>query len=471
MARRKARRGILDFTLYTKPDYDGNWHHRILGAALDKLIAGEIMRLMVFMPPRHGKSELVSRRLPAYALGRDPDAQIIATSYSDDLASRNNRDTQRIIDTPEYAVLFPETRLNSSNVRSSAQGGYLRNSDMFEVVGRRGSYRSAGVGGGITGMGFNFGIIDDPIKNAQEAASKTIRDAQWEWYTTTFYTRREKDARILLTMTRWHENDLAGRLLRQAREDKTADQWHVINFPAIAEEPVSPDDPRQIGEALWPNKYAVEELEKTRAQGAQAWASLYQQRPRAKEGAILDTSLLKRIREDELPRMVRVCRRWDLAFSERDGADYVAGAKLGMDEGGRIYILHVKRLRGRWTQTKAQIVQTAQDDGQDVVVLIEANGTQLGYFQDVKSDPAMRSRIVLPDKPEGNKEMRASVWGSRLQDGVILMVRGEWNSALVDEMDVFPNGEHDDQVDAVSGGYAYLVSKASGRVEYAPSIW
>jgi predicted phage terminase large subunit-like protein len=169
--------------------------------------------------------------------------------------------------------------------------------------------------------------------------------------------------------------------------------------------------------------------------------------------------------------MVRVCRRWDLAFSERDGADFVAGAKMGMGEDGRIYILHIKRLRGRWTQTKAQIVQTSQDDGQDVVVLIEANGTQLGYFQDVKSDPLMRSRLVLPDKPEGNKEMRASVWGSRLQDGVIRILRGEWSAAFVDEMDAFPNGEHDDQVDAVSGGYAYLISNANGKVEYAPGIW
>lgn len=429
------------------------------------------MRLMVFMPPRHGKTELVSRRLPAYVLGRNPNAQIIATSYSDDLASRNNRDTQRIMDSPEYAALFPDTQLNSSNVKTNARGGYLRNSDMFEVVGHRGSYRSAGVGGGITGMGFDFGIIDDPVKNAQEAASKTIRDAHWEWYTTTFYTRREKDARILLTMTRWHEDDLAGRLLKQAKQDPAADQWSVVSFPAIAEEPIGAGDPRQIGDALWVNKYTVEELEKTRAQGAQAWASLYQQRPRPREGAILNTNLLKRISADELPRMVRVCRRWDLAFSERDGADFVAGAKMGMGEDGRIYILHIKRLRGRWTQTKAQIVQTSQDDGQDVVVLIEANGTQLGYFQDVKSDPLMRSRLVLPDKPEGNKEMRASVWGSRLQDGVIRILWGEWSAAFVDEMDVFPNGEHDDQVDAVSGGYAYLISNANGKVEYAPGIW
>jgi len=471
LARRKARENLLDFTRYTYPNYAANWHHRELASALDKLVSGEIMRLMVFMPPRHGKSELVSRRLPAYVLGRNPNAQIIATSYSDDLASRMNRDTQRIIDTQEYAALFPETRLNSSNVRSNAQGGYLRNSDMFEVVGHRGSYRSAGVGGGITGMGFDFGIIDDPIKNGSDAASKTIRDAQWEWYTTTFYTRREKAARILLTMTRWNEDDLAGRLLKQAREDQSADQWKVISFPAVAEEPLAQNDPRKIGEPLWPDKYTLDELNKTRANGSQAWASLYQQRPKAREGAILNPALLKRISADEVPKMLKICRRWDLAFSENDGADYVAGAKMGIDERGSIYILHIKRLRGRWTQSKATIVQTAMDDGPDVVVLIEANGTQLGYYQDIKSEGVLRSRVVLPDKPLGNKEMRASVWGSRLQDGVIYIVRGEWNSAFFDETDVFPNGENDDQVDAVSGGYAFLVSNMFGKAETAPGIW
>lgn len=454
------------------PSYQTNWHHRIVCDALDRLVSGECARLMIFVPPRHGKSELVSRRLPAYAFGKNPDSQIIATSYSDDLASRMNRDVQRIIDTPEYAALFPETKLNASNVRNNAQGSYLRNSDMFEVVGRRGSYRSAGVGGGITGMGFDIGIIDDPIKNGKEAASKTLRDAHWEWYTTTFYTRREKGARILLNMTRWHEDDLAGRLLRQSREDPQADKWEVISLPAVAEEPLSAHDKRKVGEALWPDKYSLQDLETTKAGlGSQAWAALYQQRPRAMEGAILNSSKLRIVDFGNVPKLVGLCRRWDLAFSENDGADYVTGALMGIDEQGKIYILHMKRLRGRWTQSKPIIVETSMQDGVDAVVLIEANGTQLGYYQDVRDDPKMRSRYVFPDKPQGNKEMRASVWGSRLQDGLIYVVRGEWNSAFFDEMDVFPNGEHDDQIDAVSGGYAFLISNMFGKAEAAPGIW
>lgn len=163
LARRKARESLLDFTTYTKPDYQVSWHHRALCEALDRFVAGETTRLMVSLPPRHGKSELVSRRLPAYLLGKDPDMSVIACSYSADLASMMNRDVQRIMDGPEYLRVFPETRLFGSNVRTVAQGAYLRNSDIFEIVGNSGIYRSAGVGGGITGMGCNCLYGNTPI--------------------------------------------------------------------------------------------------------------------------------------------------------------------------------------------------------------------------------------------------------------------------------------------------------------------
>lgn len=412
---------------------------------------------MIFMPPRHGKSELVSRRLPAYLLGRDPDAQVIACSYSDDLASRMNRDVQRIIDDEPYRGAFPDTSLFGRNIRTVADGSYLRNSTLFEVVGQKGSYRSAGVGGGITGMGFHYGIIDDPIKNDEEAASKLIRNKHWEWYTGTFYTRREKDASILITLTRWHEDDLAGRLLKLAKEDPTADQWIILNLPAIAEAPQQKHDNRPIGAALWTNKYGVKDLARTRVLlGSRKFSALYQQRPRADDGNILDSSKLIRIDTDQVPQMTLTVRRWDLAFSDKAGADFVSGALLGIDAAGNIYILHMKRLKGKWPQTKPVIIQTAIDDGGDVAVAIEANGTQLGYYDDIRADKKMTGRLVVPDRPEGNKEMRASIWGSRLEDNLIYVVRGEWNQALFDEMDVFPNGEHDDQVDAISGAVAIM---------------
>ncbi|MBR1694479.1 MAG: terminase family protein, partial [Selenomonas sp.] len=187
----QARRSMARFALYTDPRYKMNWHHRLICDRLDQWIRHKIKRLMIFMPPRHGKSELVSRKLPAYIFGINPDASIIGTSYSADLATAMNRDVQRIIDSEIYNSLFPETTLNGSNIRT-VSGSALRNSDKFEIVGHRGMYRSAGVDGGITGMGGDYIIIDDPIKNRQDANSQTMRQHVWDWYTSTLYTRLEK---------------------------------------------------------------------------------------------------------------------------------------------------------------------------------------------------------------------------------------------------------------------------------------
>ena len=244
-----AKRGLLNFALATDSRYTANWHHELLCTYLDRFVAGEIKRLMIFMPPRHGKSELVSRKLPAYIFGRYPDTSIIATSYTADLAGRMNRDVQRIIDGDSYRLIFPKTVLAQNR-------DYVRNNDMFEIVGHRGVYRAAGVGGGITGMGGNFLIVDDPHKSREEANSAAIRDRVYEWYTSTLYSRLEEIndmGGILLTCTRWHEDDLAGRLLRLADTDPLADRWHVLNLPAIAEGALHPDDPRADGEALWPS--------------------------------------------------------------------------------------------------------------------------------------------------------------------------------------------------------------------------
>lgn len=189
----KARKGLSYFTLHTKPDYLLGWVHKEICDELDRFLQDvadkKSPRLIITMPPRSGKSELVSRRFPAFALGRNPELQIIATSYSSDLSQRFNRDVQRVIDDEKYFDLFPNTRLSNSRVRTDSRGSYIRTSDLFEIVGHAGAYRSCGVGGGITGQGADILIIDDPIKDRAQAGSKTIRDSIWDWYTSTAYTR------------------------------------------------------------------------------------------------------------------------------------------------------------------------------------------------------------------------------------------------------------------------------------------
>lgn len=287
--KRAARTNLLDFTRFTFPEYKVNWHHRLICSKLDEFIEGKNKRLIIACPPRHGKSELVSRRFPAYVLGRNPNCKIIACSYGADLASLLNRDVQRIIDSPEYSELFPETKLNAANVRSTAQENYLRNSDIFEVVNHSGFYRSSGVGGAITGLGGNILIVDDPIRSRADAESPTIRQKVWEWYTSTFRTRRQKDASILITATRWHEDDPTGKLLELSKNNQKADQWEVINLPALSEDELAPYDLRTgRDQALWPAEYSEEDLLSTKASlTVYEWLSLYQQRPSAAAGNLV----------------------------------------------------------------------------------------------------------------------------------------------------------------------------------------
>lgn len=298
-----ARRNLLPFIKYTMPEYEINWHHKVICLYLDKFLnrnlyfpgTKNLVRfLLLTAPPRHGKSEIVSRRFPAFAFGKDPNTQFIGTSYAATLAQMMNRDVQRIIDGKLYQDVFPETSLSTSNIRTSAHGAYLRNSDMFEIVDHRGIYRAAGVGGPITGMGLRLGSIDDPVKNFDEANSMVFRERNWEWYKSTFRTRLEKDALVLMTITRWHAEDLAGKVIELMKEvGANADQWMVLNFPAIMNRELPylvPEDIRKNGEALWPNKYDKEALNKIQhTVGSYIFTALYQGNP-----SIIGGSLFKR---------------------------------------------------------------------------------------------------------------------------------------------------------------------------------
>lgn len=239
----------------------------------------KIKRLMVFLPPGHAKSEFASRFLPAYAFGRNPDLRIIACSHTDEFAGTINRDVQRIMCEEGYVELFPGTRLNDRAVRTSAFGQYRRTTDYFEIVGRSGYYKSAGVGGNVTGRRFDLGIIDDPIKSREQADSPTSRRNLWDWYANDFYTRQWTDASIVLMHTRWNRDDLAGQLLRKMA-DRSGDQWEILSLPSIAgESKTHADDPRAPGEPLWPAFKSREALEVIRHQDARAFAALYQQDP------------------------------------------------------------------------------------------------------------------------------------------------------------------------------------------------
>jgi predicted phage terminase large subunit-like protein len=448
-----ARAGILPFTQYTFEGYRTNWHHGAFAKYLDWWVDGTIQNLIVEMPPRHGKSELTSRRIPAYVLGRDPNAQIIATSYGDDLASAMNRDVQRIIDSPAYKELFPETTLWGKNIRTLAQGTWLRNNSIFEIVGARGYYRSAGIGGGITGLGMTHGIIDDPIKNREEAESEVYQEKLWNWYISTFFTRLAKGGKQLITMTRWHDRDLVGRIIEQ-----NPGKFVTVRFPAILDDEPSLDDPREYGEALWPDHKSAADLREVEATvGPYEWNSMWQQRPHAREGNMFPRDRWKFITRDEFEsiRLTGQVRYWDKAGSDdhSDGAR-TAGIRMARAADKRIIVVDV--VKGRWEAAERErhiSAVAAMDNNRWTTWLEQEPGS--GGKESAQATVATNAGYRFAyERPSGNKVIRADPFAAQQQAGNVYLVIAPWNEDYIAEHEAFPNGRLKDQVDGSSGAFS-----------------
>lgn len=447
---RQARQDLCYFTKYTYPEYKVAWFHRLLCQKLNDFADRKIKRLMVFLPPRHGKSELVSRRLPAYILGKYPDSQIISASYSDSLAKLMNRDVQRIIDSDLYAEVFPYTTLNADNVRTDRRGGYLRNSDIFEIVNHKGQYRSCGIGGGITGMGADYAIIDDPIKNSKEADSLVFRNSIDEWYKSTLYTRLEKDGCVLVTLTRWHEDDLAGRLIERIEQDDSDDEkWEVLSFPAVCESTDNPEEQREIGQALWEYKYPLNKLEKIKKSlGSRFWNALYQQRPAPDEGGKFKKIWFKFY--DKLPDLKSgvVRQSWDMNLAETKEGSYCCG-QVWLQVGANHYLIEQYRARVEFVEaTRAlQYFKEKYPMTREIYIENRANG--------YAAISVLKNKIagLVAVEPDGSKEVRADAVTHIFEGGNVYVPNpnsNRWVDDYISELCVFPNGANDDQVDTTT---------------------
>ena len=486
LARRElARRQLIPFAWYTFRQYQAAAVHRLLGSYLEQVeryvaTGGDegIGRLMIFMPPRHGKSELVSVRFPAWFLGRNPDLRVILASCTGSLAMTFSRKVRAIVMDEPFQGVFG---LKSGIGEPVALSQDSRAVDAWDLEGQRGGLVAAGVGGSIIGRGANLAIIDDPFKDRNEAQSQATRDRIDDWYRSTLYTRLERGGAVVLMHQRWHEDDLAGRLLKrmigESPEGDVADQWEVLCLPALAEEwsgAVERADVvralqegwyrsvdalgRAPGEPLWAGKYGLAALARIKAAvGSYEWDALYQQRPRNLEGALIKAHDIKIIGEHLLPEKLEIARYWDLAVSGREGADYIVGGKVGRHRDGRLFILDVIKLPGPWAAARPKMVQAMNRDN-GVEQGIEVSGQQGGYYQELVRDPKLARVAIRPVNPQkvGNKRVRANVWASRIEDGLIYMLRGPWNDDFVSEALSFPRGAHDDQVDAVSGAVQML---------------
>lgn len=425
LARKKATARLIPFTEYTFPQYVSAPHHTLIAEHLEAVARGEIDRLMINMPPRHGKSELASRRFPAWFLGKHPDKSVIAASYNSDLATDFGRQVRNILATPEFGQLF-DARLaedsRAANRWNTAQGG---------------GYVAAGVGTAITGRGADVLLIDDPLKDREEADSEIQRQKIWDWYTSTAYTRLAPGGRIIVIQTRWHEDDLSGRLI--ADEARGGDKWVKLELPAIDEG----------GAALWPDFYPLPVLERYRSVlPARDWSALYQQRPTPDEGDYFKREWFHHY--DTLPNHLRIYGASDYAVTAK-GGDYTVHAVVGLDPDDNLYVLDIWRAQTEshhWVEAFIDLVarhkplKWAEEQGQII--------KSIGPFLDKR----MRERRVYCAREQmssvADKPTRARSFQARAAMGkVYIPHQAPWVADFVGELLMFPAGRNDDQVDAV----------------------
>jgi predicted phage terminase large subunit-like protein len=443
--RKQARTGLIAFTRYTFPDYLPAAHHTLIAEKLEAVAAGTIKRLMIFMPPRHGKSELASKRFPAWYIGNNPKRNIIAMDFG--------REVRNIVASKPYKALF-STQLSEDSTAANRWH-----------TDHGGMYVAAGIGTAMTGRGAHVMLIDDPFKDREEADSERQREKVWRWYTSTAYTRLESDiaydavdddelwselrsdiedgkavpfdGAIVLIQTRWHEDDLSGRLL--AAQANGADQWDVLELPAVL----------STGKALWPQKYPLTKLDAIKAAiGDRDWSALYQQQPRPDEGLFYKREWFRWY--DEKPRHLRIYGASDYAVTG-DGGDYTVHLVAGVDPDDNIYVLDVWRKQATtdvWVEAFIDMVNDhkpmmwAEETGQ----IIKSVGPLI--------DKRMRERKVYArrepftsatDKPTRSRAMQ----GRAAMGKVYLPKSAPWLSDFLSELLAFDAGKHDDQVDAL----------------------
>lgn len=449
--RRRAGQSLESFTKYANPRFQFYPHCNLLIDVCERVTRGELKRVMIQLPPRHTKSELFSRLFSAYYLKQHPERFVGINSYSADLAYTLSRAARE-----NFIQCGGTVKDDVSAVKhwETPEGGGLW---------------AAGVGGSITGKGFHLGIIDDPLKNAEEAASDIIREKHKEWYSSTFYTRQEPDAAIVIIQTRWHEDDLTGWLLSEESQGEQPENWHIVCLPAIAEgSPVIPEsctlepDIRSDGEALCPPRYNEAKLSKIKARiGEYHFGALYQQRPTARQGLFFHVDKFEFV--DAAPAEAKRCRGWDKAATA-GGGDWSAGPKWSKDKDGIFYVEDV--VRGQWdTATRDRTIrQTAELDGRWCKVKGEQEPGS-GGKESAENFVRLLSGFPVSTEPATNaKEVRADPMSAQVNAGNVKIVRGPWNKAFIDEFRSFPHGKNDDQVDGSSLAFNELNSGKSGGV-------
>jgi len=429
-----ARREFSRFLGWSTPSWSWQWPHLAkMQEVLQALADDDIQNALFMVPPQHGKTEQNTIRFSCWLLHRDLSTRVAMAAYNQELANRFSRSARRLA--TEIGIPLIGDRAAVQEWQTDQGGGV----------------RAVGIGAGLTGNPVDIGIIDDPIKDREEAESQKVRDSHWEWYTDVWMTRNPRHQ--VMTLTPWHHDGLQARILNSPQ----AKRWTVIQLPALAIE----GDPlgRQPGEALCPDRVTREELESRRAMNPYTFEALYQCNPTPREGSLFKVSMLRFVEAHEVPVGLPTVRVWDLAATS-GGGDYTAGVKMtGPDAEGTFYVVDV--VRGQWDATERNRVirATAEQDGPLVRSGVPQDPGAAGKEVVAAMRRLLAGFAVYDETETGSKELRAEPLAAQVGGGNIAVVRSHWTSDLVEEFRTFPLGKHDDQVDAAARAFNSLARK------------
>jgi predicted phage terminase large subunit-like protein len=453
----QARASFPAFRRVMRPDLIWGWWLEELAERLQQfyedLVAGKRPMMAVQAPPQHGKS-WTATDFVAWVAGRNPNLRTIFASYSEELGARTNFDLQRCMRSSRYAAMFGRTRIGVP--------GWQCNSSLIEYAGYDGSFRNTTVQGQINGFALSLGVIDDPVKGRLEANSKLTRDKTWDWFTDDFLPRFAADAGLLLIMTRWHVDDLFGRVLKKFPD------LRIVRYPAIAEED---ELHRRKGEALFPELKPPDFLLSRKDTLTQhSWEAQYQQRPMVIGGGQLPTEKLIVLPYCfDRTKIVASVRYWDKAGSVGEDADFTAGVLMHKLNNCTFVIEHTAR--GRWSAAdrEERIKALAQGDAQscrNLTVYVEQEPGSGGKESAENTLRNLAGISCYADRVTGSKQVRAEPFAAQVQAGNIHLVAGAWVQDFWDECESWPHGRFNDQVDAAAGAFNKLVSGPGYNLDY-----
>lgn len=434
-----AHNSLLAYAKYQWRGFQVAQHHVLIAQHLEAVERGEIKRLIIQAPPRHGKSLLTSENFPSWYLGRNPTHEILFSTYNQRLANKFGRRVRNLMLNPGFKRVFPECTVSRD---SKAKNQFNTKAG--------GTYNAVGVGGGATGEGAHLAILDDTLKGRKQAESKTFREDLKEFFASTVYTRLTPDGAIVIMQTRWHEDDIIGYVLKEHPDEG----WVLLSLPAINEK----------GEALWPERFSLARLEKRKKiLGPYNWDALYMQRPSAPEGNIFKKAHWK-FWDYLPPKFDRMISSWDMTFDEGENNDYVVGQVWGQ-KGADFYLVHQIREKMDLVDTVLafKLMNKQYPEVQEKLIEKKANGPA------VKSAVKRKISGIIEIEPQGSKPERAHSVKHLFVAGNIWIPRPEkfsWVKGFMERAEKFPRDEYDDEVDSMTQALIYLNEELSDEEDF-----